>query len=103
MSKNGLIIILGLWVALVPFLGFPGAWKTSFIVISGFLIAIISVLMIARQRISESREVHRQQQNKPEKAPHDEMLRNESHDTPRDTSQKEDVVTQQTITHNTQL
>jgi len=50
MNKNHVIIILGLLVALIPFLGFPGAWKTFFITVSGLVIALISFLIIAKER-----------------------------------------------------
>lgn len=44
MSKNTSIIILGFLVALTPFLGLPGAWKTGVFVISGLLIVLIAFL-----------------------------------------------------------
>jgi len=50
MSKNSIILLLGLWVALVPFLGFPGAWKTFFIVVSGLAIAVLSILIALKER-----------------------------------------------------
>ena len=54
MAKNWTIIGLGVWVAMLPFLGFPGAWDTFFFVLSGFLIALISLLMVAKERIETS-------------------------------------------------
>ena len=32
-------MVLGLWGALVPFLGFPGSWRTALLALSGLLIA----------------------------------------------------------------
>ena len=54
-SKQVIIILLGLWIVLLPFLGFPGLWETFFMVGSGFLIVVLSLLMIARYRLEESR------------------------------------------------
>ncbi len=34
-------MVLGLWVALVPFLGFPGSWRTALLALSGLLIAAV--------------------------------------------------------------
>ncbi|MEX0933952.1 MAG: hypothetical protein WD003_01670 [Candidatus Paceibacterota bacterium] len=50
MSKNILIVLLGLFVALVPFLGFPGSWKTFLLVVSGLLIAFLSFAKMAHRR-----------------------------------------------------
>lgn len=39
MSKRKIILWLGILVALMPFLGFPSAWKTVVYFVSGALIA----------------------------------------------------------------
>lgn len=56
MSKNKTIIALGLWIAIVPFLGFPGAWKTFFITTSGLAIVFISFMIIAKKRAERPQE-----------------------------------------------
>jgi len=55
MKKNWIVVGLSLWIIIVLFLGFPSAWKTFFIVVSGFLIGSISFLEIVRQRAKEGR------------------------------------------------
>jgi ABC-type nickel/cobalt efflux system permease component RcnA len=50
MSKHTLITLLGFFVALVPFLGFPASWKTFLIVASGLVIAFLALTIIARKR-----------------------------------------------------
>ena len=45
MSKRTTIITLGIFVAIVPFLGFPGTAKTIFFVIAGLAFAIIGYLL----------------------------------------------------------
>lgn len=43
MSKRKLVIVLAIWIALMPFLGFPGSWENFFVVISGLLIVLLTV------------------------------------------------------------
>lgn len=43
MSKRKAIVILAVWSALVPFLGFPSSWKTLFVAVSGLAIAALSI------------------------------------------------------------
>ncbi len=46
--KETAILVLGLVVALLPFLGFPRSWKTIFFVLSG--LAIASLAFLVRER-----------------------------------------------------
>lgn len=50
MHKQLVIFFLGVWVALLPLLGFPGSWKTFFFVVSGLAIAVLSFRVLYRQR-----------------------------------------------------
>ena len=43
MPKNRIIIILGVLIALQPFLGFPHSWESFFQVLIGLLIVLLSV------------------------------------------------------------
>ena len=45
MSKEMSIIVLGLWVAVVPYLGIPGSWRTTLVVLSGFALAGVGFLL----------------------------------------------------------
>lgn len=44
MSKNTAIIILGFIIAVTPFLGLPGSWKTIIFVVSGLVVVLIAFL-----------------------------------------------------------
>jgi cell division protein FtsW (lipid II flippase) len=44
MPKGTAIILLALFVAIMPFLGFPSAWKTFFYVGAGLILAALSYL-----------------------------------------------------------
>ena len=39
------IIVLGVWVAIVPYLGVPGTWRTALLLVSGLGIAIVGFLL----------------------------------------------------------
>lgn len=38
MSKQRIVFLIGLWVAVLPFLGFPDSWKNVLFVLSGFFL-----------------------------------------------------------------
>jgi len=45
MAKQKIIFFLGIWVAILPFLGFPGAWKQIFFLITGVALAYLGYLL----------------------------------------------------------
>lgn len=45
MSKQRWLFILGIWVALLPFLGFPRTWKNLLFVITGLGLIYLSYLL----------------------------------------------------------
>ncbi len=51
-SKNRLILILGIFTALMPFLGFPAIWKNFFYFVFGISISTLSFLIARHKRIS---------------------------------------------------
>lgn len=42
MSKRQVLMILGVWVIILPFLGFPSGWDRTIAVVAGFLIVAIA-------------------------------------------------------------
>ena len=54
-KKNWIFVGIGLWLIVLPFLGFPGAWKTFFMVVSGLLVGVISFLEIIQRREKDNR------------------------------------------------
>ncbi len=42
MSKRQILIILGIWVVILPFLGFPGNWDRVILFASGLIIAVVA-------------------------------------------------------------
>ncbi len=47
MSKEVAIVALGIWLAILPFLGFPGSWRTPLIFLSGLSIAALGFFLRA--------------------------------------------------------
>lgn len=58
MSKDLVVIVLGLWVAAMPFLGFPGLWETAIFVVSGLAIAILMFMIRQSFAHRESKNVN---------------------------------------------
>lgn len=52
MSKRRLILLAGLWLVLLPFLGFPPSWDNVFIVITGTFVIIIGLHGFGRRRFN---------------------------------------------------
>ena len=42
MSKQRAIFLLGIWVAILPFLGFPNFWRKMLFIITGLLLVYVS-------------------------------------------------------------
>ena len=45
MSKEVLVIALGIMTALAPFMGLPGSWRTTLLVVVGVIIAVIGFFL----------------------------------------------------------
>lgn len=45
MSKEVLVIVLGILTALLPFMGLPGSWRTILLVLIGIGIAVIGFFL----------------------------------------------------------
>jgi VIT1/CCC1 family predicted Fe2+/Mn2+ transporter len=45
MSKEMSIILLGVWVVVVPYLGVPSSWRTVLLVVSGVTILVLGLLL----------------------------------------------------------
>ena len=43
MARKQSLLILGIWLMVLPFLGFPSSWKTSMLFLTGVSIIIIYI------------------------------------------------------------
>lgn len=41
--KNNFYISFGIWIAILPFLGIPGAWKNVLVTLSGLFLILVSI------------------------------------------------------------
>jgi hypothetical protein len=51
MRKEKTLLVLGVWVAVLPFLGFPDSWRTVFFVLSGFALIYLSYIFYQESRV----------------------------------------------------
>jgi hypothetical protein len=57
MSKQTSVLILGIFVAILPFLGFPQSWRIVMFVIAGICIAILA-FMLRADHLRREAELH---------------------------------------------
>ena len=50
MTKQRTIFILGLWVAILPYLGFPNSWKKILFLLAGLAIAYLAYLLYRQSK-----------------------------------------------------
>lgn len=50
LTKNRILLILGAWIALIPFLGFPSSYKSFFIIASGLFVVLLAFLHAREKR-----------------------------------------------------
>ena len=53
MNKAHILLILGLWVATLPYLGFPYSWKDALITVSGLGLIYFSYILFQELKIKE--------------------------------------------------
>lgn len=53
MRRERILLILGIWVAILPYLGFPYFWKNVLFTLSGFILIYQSYLLYKKQKTKE--------------------------------------------------
>ncbi|KKQ21331.1 MAG: hypothetical protein US33_C0004G0004 [Parcubacteria group bacterium GW2011_GWC1_36_9] len=56
MKKAWTLLILGVWVAILPYLGFPYSWKDILITLSGLGLIYVSFMLYKESKIKEIKE-----------------------------------------------
>jgi hypothetical protein len=61
MRKEKTLLILGLWIAMLPFLGFPDTWRKIFFVLTGLAIMYLAYLFYleVKARLSDEMNHHK--------------------------------------------
>jgi len=54
MKKARTFLIIGIWVAILPYLGFPYSWKQTLFALTGLLIMYIAYFMYKKAKAEES-------------------------------------------------
>ena len=50
MNKTRILFLLGIWVAVLPYLGFPSSWKRVLFTLTGLGLAVYSYLLHREER-----------------------------------------------------
>jgi hypothetical protein len=53
MRKARIFLILGIWITILPYLGFPYSWKDILITLSGLGLVYVSYLLYRESKIKE--------------------------------------------------
>jgi hypothetical protein len=53
MIKSRIFLILGIWVAVLPYLGFPYSWKDVLFTITGFVLIYLSYVLYREYKEKE--------------------------------------------------
>jgi len=56
MRKARIFLMLGIWVAILPYLGFPYSWKNILFTISGLILIYLSYIVYSESKITEKKE-----------------------------------------------
>jgi hypothetical protein len=56
MQKARILLFLGIWIAILPYLGFPYSWKNILLTITGLGIVYISYTLYRNYKIQENQE-----------------------------------------------
>lgn len=63
MKKERTLLFLGIWVAILPNLGFPELWRKILFLLSGLFLMFISYIMYRRKRYENIKRSHKTQNN----------------------------------------
>jgi len=56
MRKARIFLTLGIWVAILPYLGFPYSWKNILFTLSGLILIYLSYIVYRESKITEKKE-----------------------------------------------
>jgi len=59
MRKEKTLFIIGIWIIILPFLGFPDTWRKIFFIITGFMLVYLSYIYYQQAKSSISKNENR--------------------------------------------
>lgn len=57
MRKARLFLILGIWIAILPYLGFPYSWKNILFTLSGLVLIYLSYIIYRESKTEETSKI----------------------------------------------
>jgi hypothetical protein len=45
MSKEMTVVALGVWVIIIPYVGVPGSWRTTILILTGLAVILVGFLL----------------------------------------------------------
>jgi len=57
MQKTRILLILGIWVTILPYLGFPSSWKDILFTLTGLVLIFISYTLYKNSKEQENPEI----------------------------------------------
>ena len=56
MQKARILLFLGIWIVVLPYLGFPYSWKDVFTILSGLGLIYLSYKLYKESKVKEGKE-----------------------------------------------
>ena len=53
MRKARILLVIGVWVAVLPYLGFPYSWKNTLFIVTGLGLIYLSYVLYQESKIKE--------------------------------------------------
>jgi len=57
MRKEKTLLIIGVWIMVLPFLGFTNSWRQALLLISGFAIVYLAYLFYLEYKVRVKKEI----------------------------------------------
>jgi len=58
MRKEKTLLIIGLWIIILPFLGFPDIWRKIFFILTGISIMYLAYLFYLEFRVRQAKNIN---------------------------------------------
>ncbi len=52
-TRNRILCVLGIWIVLIPLSGFPAAYKSFFVILSGLAVVVLAFLYARSKRVGQ--------------------------------------------------
>jgi hypothetical protein len=56
MQRARILLFLGIWIVVLPYLGFPYSWKDVFTILSGLGVIYVSYRLYKESKVKETKE-----------------------------------------------